>query len=55
MTSEPLQKNPEGARGIEKREVPVCRGGTLEAYWTRVLERVKTQSEARDSKDGGAA
>jgi len=40
MTSEPLQKHPESPRRI---------------HWTGVLGRVKKQSEARDSKEGGAA
>ncbi len=55
MTSESLHENPEVPRGIETGEVPNYGGGRLEAYWTGVLERVKKQSEARHSKEGGAA
>src|SRR6267154_5347070 len=41
--------------GMETGEVPNRGLGRLEAYWTRVLERVKKQSEARHSKEGAAA
>src|SRR5271156_2437882 len=41
--------------GMETGKVPNRRVGRLEAYWTRVLERVKKQSEARHSKEGAAA
>src|SRR5258707_13024187 len=41
--------------GMETGEVPNRGVGRLEAYWTRVLERVKKQSEARRSKEGAAA
>jgi len=40
---------------METGEVPNRGVGRLEAYWTRVLERVKKQSEARHSKEGAAA
>jgi hypothetical protein len=55
MTSEPEHENPESPRGIETGEVPDYRGDRLKAYWTGVLERVKKQSEARHSKEGGTA
>jgi len=40
---------------METAEVPNRGVGRLEAYWTRVLERVKKQSEACHSKEGAAA
>lgn len=44
-----------GESGRGTGEVPNRGVGRLEAYWTGVLERVKKQSEARHSKEGGAA
>ena len=50
MTPEPLHKKPEVPRGIEKREVPHNLEHGLEVCWRAVLDRVKKQSEARQSQ-----
>jgi len=55
MTSEPLHENPEVPCGRDAGRVPDYGVGGLQTYWTGVLERVKRQSEAHDSKEDGAA
>ena len=49
MTPKPLHEKPKDRRGIEKKEVPNDVQHGLEVYWKGVLDRVKKQSESRQS------